>query len=448
MSLNKYSRKNNPLKPKRDFKSFGKFLAVAIGIMLLFELVLFDQDRPYISKIKKDYWAEMSLAEKALEDSLPPKVVFPNNGAEYFEAPELDLKGEQAILREKKLNIEPLAPKKEPVITKKKTRERPVFTGKVAKIAIVIDDVGVNVKQSRVAITLPKEVTLAFLPYAEKIQEMTKESKGKGHEMLIHIPMEAMSSDVPLGSMALYSNMKKADFQKEFNKIANSFEGYVGVNNHMGSKLTQDKQSMTLLMKELKKRKVFFLDSRTIATSVAADVATDMEVPNVVRDVFLDHEETPEFLQKALEKTESIARRYGSAIAIGHPKEVTMTALKKWIPTLEKKGFELVPLSTLVYASKDKPAGKADTQKEEKKEKEKKKDKEESPANLKNIVGELTAEDWEVVIPSSKTTPQKTGQEALFDEVPDNKTAIKPLSPKKEIIMEKVTRPSVSYPVD
>jgi hypothetical protein len=116
----------------------------------------------------------------------------------------------------------------------------------------------------------------------------------------------------------------------------------------MGSKLTQDPEAMGYLMDQLKKRGLYFFDSKTIHTSVAAQMAEAYGVPYAERDVFLDHEETHEFTAKALQHLEQIASAKGSAIAIGHPKEITMQALQEWIPKLEARGFELVSLSELL----------------------------------------------------------------------------------------------------
>lgn len=350
------SKRQNPLKPKRDFKSYLKFLLIGLVLLFVVDYLVFGKERPYITKMKADYYAKQvekeHRLEEAIEQALPPKVVYPEEG-EYFEAPIEEpvempvepLKEEQSMLPEKTLNLAKELPEFEPPKPVEKSKE-----GK-PKIAIVIDDVGMNLKQSMAAIALDPAVTLAFLPYAESVKELAAKAKANGNEIIIHTPMEAMSSTVPLGSMALRSDMESKAFAAEFNKISNSFEGYVGINNHMGSKLTQDKVAMAQLMGELKNRNLFFLDSKTIATSVAAESASKAGVPFAVRDVFLDHEETPEFTANALAKLERIARESGQAIAIGHPKEITMAALQAWIPTLEAKGFELVPVSALL----DKP---------------------------------------------------------------------------------------------
>ncbi len=345
-------RPKNPHKPKRNFKDFLKFTAVAVIIMIGFDYVAFDGERPYITKMKQDYYAKQRAQEDALEQALPPEVEFSEEELAQISNDEL----EPDLLHEKYLNIMKLSPQEEVVQVLPNveaipnSQKRRVYKNtKKPKIAIVIDDIGMNMRQSRAAINLPAQMTLAMLPYAPKVRELARQAKGKGHELIIHTPMEALAgNDASLGSMALKTNMPPNVFKAEFNKIANSFEGYVGVNNHMGSRLTQDRAAMGILMHELSKRGLFFLDSKTISTSVASDVAKEYLIPHATRDVFLDHEDTPEYVAQAIAKIEHIAGKTGSVIAIGHPKEITMNALEQWIPDAQARGFEFVPLSQLM----------------------------------------------------------------------------------------------------
>jgi polysaccharide deacetylase 2 family uncharacterized protein YibQ len=359
------SKKRNPYKPKRDAKAYVKFLAIALMMLFLMDHWLWQGERPYITKMKAEYYAEQAekeaLEKAALEYLLPPKIVFPETGEPYFESPVGEVVEEGAeeesiskITKEEDFEIDSLIIEKEIIkkekITKKQPRPKTIkpFTGARAKIAIVIDDVGMNLSQSRAAINLDSNVTLAFLPYATRVKALAAQGKSKGHEIIIHTPMEAINGRMNLGPLALKANMASTDFTAEFQKITESFEGYVGINNHMGSRLTQDKKAMGQLMRLLKSKKLYFLDSKTINTSIAAQTAAFYGVPFAVRDVFLDHEDTPEFVAKALRRTERVARETGRAIAIGHPKKNTMAALQKWLPTLDAKGFDLVPLSALI----------------------------------------------------------------------------------------------------
>ncbi len=352
-------RRQKPEPQKRDFKSYLLYVMTAILLIFVLDELLWDGERPYITQMRQEYYAEQ--ADKAAQEEeifkglLPPEVVYPENGTAYFEAPIEDKTEnlESIVIEDKSEKIPEIktaaviAPKVIKDTPSSKIITKPSLGGK-PKIAIVIDDVGMNLTQSRAAINLDPNVTIAFLPYAEKVKELALDAKSRGNEIIIHTPMEAMNGDMNLGSMALRTGMQPNDFTAEFQKITESFDGYVGVNNHMGSRLTQDKQAMGQLMRLLKAKNLYFLDSKTISTSIAAETAAFYGVPYAVRDVFLDHEDTPEFVAKALKKVERVARDHGSAIAIGHPKKNTMIALQSWIPTLEAKGFELVPLSTLI----------------------------------------------------------------------------------------------------
>lgn len=346
-------------KTKHSRKDVTKFLIIAVVLMIVVDQLVFEGLGSRFEEIKKEYYMEQALKQKTLDDAiealLPPEVVFPDDGSEYFEATDdLEESFKKELLLEKQSNI--VTPQSKPVMkskvkTPKKKIARILRKGEKAKIAIVIDDLGMNLKQSRAAIALPKQVTLAFLPYAEKVRALAKTAKAGGHELIIHTPMEAMNAKLSLGPMALRQGMTATAFNAEFQKITESFDGYIGINNHMGSRLTQDKPAMERLMKQLKQRDLFFFDSKTINTSIAAQTARANGIPYAERDVFLDHEGTPQFIAKALLNVERIAREQGHAIAIGHPKAVTMQALQKWLPTLAAKGYQLVPLSELVVTS-------------------------------------------------------------------------------------------------
>ena len=126
------------------------------------------------------------------------------------------------------------------------------------------------------------------------------------------------------------------------------FGGYVGINNHMGSRFTASAESMAPVMAELKARGLLFLDSRTIGRSTGVELARRYGVPHAARDVFLDNEVNTGAIAGQLAEVEAIARRNGSAVAIGHPHDATIEELALWLAELPKKGFMLVPLSTIV----------------------------------------------------------------------------------------------------
>ena len=226
-------------------------------------------------------------------------------------------------------------------------KETPLPKGLRPKIAIVIDDVGLDIKGSEKAIKLPATVTLSFLPYAMRLREQTKAARDAGHELLLHMPMQPIGHEDP-GPGALVVDLPMRDLQQRFEDALASFAGFDGVNNHMGSKFTAYADGMTMVMDELQQRHLFFFDSRTSAQSVGKKIAQEKGLPTVSRDVFLDDDQTPDAIRSQLEATERVARHKGYAVAIGHPHAATMDVLMAWTKEADKRGFDLVPLHDLV----------------------------------------------------------------------------------------------------
>ena len=218
---------------------------------------------------------------------------------------------------------------------------------KPARIAIVIDDAGIDVKRTRRAIALPVPLTLAFLVYGNDIASQASAAAAAGHELLVHVNMEAESRSVDPGPNVLLRNVEPDVNLKRLNWMLDRFQGYVGVNNHMGSKFTTDPENMTLILKEIKRRNLLFLDSRTSPKTVGGRIARSLGIPTAARDVFLDNDPDPDAVNRKLAKTEAIARRTGAAIAIGHPKDATLDALARWLPAARARGIKFVPVSAL-----------------------------------------------------------------------------------------------------
>ena len=214
-------------------------------------------------------------------------------------------------------------------------------------IAVVIDDLGLNRPNTAAFNDLPGPLTLSFLPYAGRLDMQVAAAHDAGHELFLHLPMEPVGKESP-GPDALIAGIDRSEFVARLKKNLNRFQGFVGVNNHMGSRITADRGRMQVVMRELRDRDVLFLDSKTSANSVAGEVADQNGVPNTGRDVFLDHVIERDAIDKQLAKVERIARKTGSAVAIGHPHNLTIEALRRWLPGLEERGFALAPASAVL----------------------------------------------------------------------------------------------------
>ena len=227
----------------------------------------------------------------------------------------------------------------------------PVKPGaKTAVVALVIDDLGQDLKPARELLALPDRITFAVmpgLPYSKKIAELAREKK---REILLHLPMEPINRNgkrQPIGT--LRSDMTPMEFMTTINEDIQSVPAAVGVNNHEGSALTENTEAMKFLMAELKARDVFFLDSLTNPKSVAYATAREFGLKAAKRDVFLDNEENnAEYVRGQLEELARIAKKRGKAIGIGHPHPVTISELKKWLIEIKEQGIEIVPVSRLV----------------------------------------------------------------------------------------------------
>ncbi|MEN2976130.1 divergent polysaccharide deacetylase family protein [Tistrella bauzanensis] len=215
------------------------------------------------------------------------------------------------------------------------------------RVAIVIDDMGVNKPQSAAAIALPGPITFAFLPYARDVGVQAAKAHAAGHELLVHMPMRPSGPADP-GPKALDPALSVADNVARLKHNLDMFGGYVGINNHMGSRATESAPLMQAVMAELKARGLLFLDSRTTAKSVGASSAIATGIPNATRDIFLDHEIDEAKIAGQLDKLEAAARRHGGAIAIGHPHPETLRVLTRWLPAARARGIELVPLTALI----------------------------------------------------------------------------------------------------
>lgn len=225
--------------------------------------------------------------------------------------------------------------------------------GSKAKIVIVMDDLGLNKRRARQTVALPGPLTLAYMAYAENLDRQTQHARAAGHELMLHVPMEPRSSTIDPGPNVLLSGLPRDELLKSINWNLDQTDNVVGINNHMGSRFTSDQEGMQAVTDVLNERGLLFLDSVTSGSSVAHTVAEEAGIPFAVRNVFLDHENDLAAIKRQLRATESVAKRTGVAIAIGHPRDKTLEALAEWLPTLQERGFQLVPISAVVKIKSD-----------------------------------------------------------------------------------------------
>lgn len=221
-------------------------------------------------------------------------------------------------------------------------------TGVVAMVAVVIDDLGIDQAAARRAVALPAPLTFAFLPYGTALTDLADAAAKAGHEVVVHMPMAPHSRSVDPGPNVLRPELADSEFDRRLALALAAVPGHVGLNNHMGSRFTESPAAMRRLMHRLSQRGIYFLDSRTTAASAGREAAAALGVRYAERDVFLDNEREEDAIAGQLAVVEALARRHGTAIAIGHPHPQTLAALSNWVPTLAAKGIRLVPVSTII----------------------------------------------------------------------------------------------------
>jgi len=218
-----------------------------------------------------------------------------------------------------------------------------------ARLALIIDDVGANPKALERFLRIPADLSFAVIPntrYASRCAEMIR---AEGHTVLLHLPMEPLDQHkMPPG--AVTTAMTDAEIAECVDRYLASLPQVAGVNNHMGSKATQDERVMRAVLRVVSARGLFFVDSRTAPDTVVSSVAEELGVPHAARDGrFLDDSGDPSEALDALLELAEIARVRGEAVGIGHVRRGTAEAIRKALPELEARGVRVVSVSELVH---------------------------------------------------------------------------------------------------
>jgi polysaccharide deacetylase 2 family uncharacterized protein YibQ len=214
------------------------------------------------------------------------------------------------------------------------------------RIAIVVDDLGSDRQVVEELLRLDAPLTFSIFPLESSSRRIAHKAHAQGREVILHLPMEPRG--YPLkdpGKGALFVSMGERELLRQLQKDLEAVPFIKGVNNHMGSRFMEHGEKVRLVLQELKKRGLFFLDSRTTSESQGYQIARELALRTDNRDLFLDNETDVKDIQTQLEKLIRIARDNGTAIGICHPYPSTITALKEMIPRIKAEGIRIVPLS-------------------------------------------------------------------------------------------------------
>jgi len=216
------------------------------------------------------------------------------------------------------------------------------------KVAFIIDDLGYETGVAKKIMELEFPVALSILPFLRYSEFIAEEGKKNNQEIMLHLPMESNNSSTNPGPGAIKFYMSEEEIRQAVRDCILDFPYIIGANNHMGSKITEDRKIMEIILEEIKEYNLFFIDSLTTKDSIAYEVAQEMKIKSAARSVFLDNENDMEYIKGQMLEVQETALKEGVVIAIGHSRINTFYVLKRMVPELIKAGIEIVPVSELV----------------------------------------------------------------------------------------------------
>ena len=217
------------------------------------------------------------------------------------------------------------------------------------RVAIVIDDLGGENKIFQELLRWDLPLTFSVLPFTPHAKTLALEAHRQGREIILHLPMEPHGyPDVRPGEGVLLQEMDEARLLRQLSKDIEAVPHIKGVSNHMGSRLMEDPEKVRIVFSELKRRGLFFLDSRTTPQTIGLRVAQSVGLRAMERSLFIDHSSDEEKIKEKLERLIQLSLSTGKAIGIGHPHPSTIKCLKEMIPKMQERGIDIVPLSTLM----------------------------------------------------------------------------------------------------
>ena len=223
----------------------------------------------------------------------------------------------------------------------------PALAGR-PRVILIIDDFGyVNADLIEAFCRLPIPFAGAVLPYQPESQLSAERLHQNQKEVMLHLPMEGRASANP-GPDALLDSLGEQEMIQRTRKALQAVPYIVGSNNHMGSVVTSNRVKMKWILREIKARRLFFIDSRTASTTVAAEVAEELQIPQASRNVFLDDEKDFKAIETQWKRGLRIAQQEGQVVMIGHVYPETLRALQRLIPSATKEVRFVLPSEVLL----------------------------------------------------------------------------------------------------
>ncbi len=229
---------------------------------------------------------------------------------------------------------------------------------KMPRIALVMTGLGISSTSTAEALKLPAAVSLAFAPYGTDLERIAARARGEGHVLLLQLPMEPFDyPDNDPGPQTLLLSLAPEQNIDRLHWLMSRFQGYVGVANYMGSRFTASEPAFAPVLREVAKRGLMYLDDGSSPRSLAGQIAVGNGLPFVKANATLDSVPTPNEIDRALMRLETMARDKGIAIGVATALPVSIARIAKWAKAVRSRGFLLVPISATVNKPKTDAAG-------------------------------------------------------------------------------------------
>jgi len=216
-------------------------------------------------------------------------------------------------------------------------------------LAVIVDDMGSSLNEAKELLAINIPITFSLIPGLPKVKAVAELADSAGQAVMVHLPMEPLGyPEQRLESNGLLVTQSEEEITARTVALLDAVPLAKGANNHMGSRFTEHKEKMLPVLRVLKERGLFFIDSLTTPRSKGLAVADSLGVKTAVRNVFLDNQQDVVAIKKQLYAAAEMSRRKGGAIAICHPHPATITALKEAMPELQRAGITFVSAGDFV----------------------------------------------------------------------------------------------------
>ncbi|WP_350335565.1 divergent polysaccharide deacetylase family protein [Coralliovum pocilloporae] len=223
------------------------------------------------------------------------------------------------------------------------------------RVAIVVGGIGLSAGTSDQALeALPVDVTLAFAPYGQRLDNLVRKARQKGHELVLQVPMEPY--DFPNndpGPHTLLTSLKPTENLDRLHWVLAQMTTYAGVVNYMGARYSSDDSAFGATLKELQKRGLYYVDDGSSPRSQALNLTQEIDMPSLRADLIVDGLPDGPSIEGRLLQLEAIARERGLAVGVASAYPISIDVINRWAREAEDRGIVLVPISAAIQSRAD-----------------------------------------------------------------------------------------------